>query len=436
MAVQVETLEKLERRITLTLAAETINGEVETRLKRRSRTVKADGFRPGKVPMSVVTQRYGYSVQYEVVNDRVGQAFAEATGQAKLRVAGAPRITQSETAPEGQLAFDATFEVYPDVRMGDLAAAQIERVSTEVTETAIDRTVEILRKQRRTFGLRAAAESAVEGDRVSIDFEGKIDGEPFAGGRAEAFQFIIGEGQMLAQFDEAVRGMKVGESKTFPLQFPADYQGAEVAGKEADFMVTMKKCEAANLPAVDDAFAKALGIKEASVEGLRADVKSNLEREVKFRVLARNKAAVMEALSKAAELDLPNALVANETERLISGAREDLKKRGVKEYDTAPIPPEIFKPQAERRVRLGLVVSELVRTHSLQAKPQQLQSHIEEMSRSYEKPAEVMRWYLGDRQRMSEVEAVVVENNVAEFVLSQAQVTDKVLPFDELMSAA
>ena len=436
MAVQVETLEKLERRITLVLPSETITGEVQTRLKRLARTVKADGFRPGKVPMSVVSQRYGYSVQYEVVNDRVGQAFAEATGQAQLRVAGAPRITQSETAPEGQLAFDATFEVYPDVRIGDLAAAQIERVSTEVTETAIDRTVEILRKQRRTFGLRAAAESAVEGDRVSIDFEGKIDGEPFAGGRAEAFQFIIGEGQMLAQFDEAVRGMKVGESKTFPLQFPADYQGAEVAGKEADFMVTMKKCEAANLPAVDDAFAKALGIKEASVEGLRADVKSNLEREVKFRVLARNKAAVMEALSKAAELDLPNALVANETERLISGAREDLKKRGVKEYDSVPIPPEIFKPQAERRVRLGLVVSELVRTHSLQAKPQQLQSHIEEMSRSYEKPAEVMRWYLGDRQRMSEVEAVVVENNVAEFVLSQAQVTDKVLPFDELMSAA
>jgi len=436
MAVQVETLDKLERRITLVLPSETITGEVQTRLKRLARTVKADGFRPGKVPMSVVSQRYGYSVQYEVVNDRVGQAFAEATGQAQLRVAGAPRITQNEQAPDGQLAFDATFEVYPEVSIGDLGAAQIERVSTEVTEAAIDRTVEILRKQRRTFGLRAAAEGAIETDRVSIDFEGKIDGEPFAGGRAEAFQFVIGEGQMLAQFDEAVRGMKVGESKTFPLQFPADYQGAEVAGKEADFMVTMKKCEAANLPAVDDAFAKALGIKEASVEGLRADVKSNLEREVKFRVLARNKAAVMEALSKAAELDLPNALVAGETERLIASAREDLKKRGVKEYETAPIPPEIFRPQAERRVRLGLVVAELVRSNGLQAKPQQLQSHIEEMSRSYEKPAEVMRWYLGDRKRMSEVEAVVIENNVAEFVLSKAQVTDKVLPFDELMSAA
>ena len=435
MAVQVETLEKLERRITLTLAAETINGEVTNRLKRLSRTVKADGFRPGKVPMSVVAQRYGYSVQYEVVNDRVGQAFNDATAEAQLRVAGAPRITQRDQSPEGTLAFDATFEVYPEIRIGDLSQAEVERVSTEVTEAAIDRTIEILRKQRRTFGLRPAAEGAQETDRITIDFEGKIDGEPFAGGKAEDFQFIIGEGQMLEQFDSAVRGMKVGESKTFPLQFPADYHGADVAGKEADFMVTVKKIEAQNLPAVDDALAKSLGIKEGTVEGLRADVKKNLEREVKFRVMARNKAAVMEALAAAAELDLPIALVAGETERLIEAARADLKQRGVKDADTAPIPAEIFKPQAERRVRLGLVVAELVRANNLRALPEQLQAHIEEMSQSYEKPAEVMRWYLSDRKRMSEVEAVVIENNVADFVLSRAKVTDKVLPFDELMTA-
>jgi len=436
MAVQVETLEKLERRITLTLAAEIINGEVSNRLKKLSRTVKADGFRPGKVPMSVVAQRYGYSVQYEVVNDRVGQAFNEAATEAQLRVAGAPRITQKEQSPEGTLSFDATFEVYPEVKIGDLSQAEIERVSTEVTEAAIDRTIEILRKQRRTFGLRAKDEAAVEGDRITIDFEGKIDGEPFAGGKAEDFPFIIGEGQMLEQFDSAVRGMKVGESKTFPLQFPADYHGADVAGKEADFMVTVKKIEAQNLPAVDDALARSLGIKEGTVEGLRADVKKNLEREVKFRVLARNKAAVMEALAQAAELDLPNALVASETDRLIENARADLKQRGVKDAETANIPAEIFRPQAERRVRLGLVVAELVRANSLRAKPEQLQAHIEEMSQSYEKPAEVLRWYLSDRKRMSEVEAVVIENNVAEFVLSKAKVTDKVLPFDELMTAA
>ena len=436
MAVQVETLEKLERRITLLLTADTISGEVETRLKKLSRTVKADGFRPGKVPMSVVSQRYGYQVQYEVVNDRVGQSFNNAVNEAKLRVAGAPKITQKDESPQGHMAFDATFEVYPEVTIGDLSTAEVERISTEVSEAAIDRTVEILRKQRRTFGLRAQAEGAVESDRVTIDFEGKIDGEPFDGGKAEAFQFVIGEGQMLAQFDEAVRSMKVGESKTFPLQFPADYHGKDVAGKEADFMVTVMKIEAQNLPAVDEALAKSLGIKEGTVDGLRADVKKNLEREVKFRVLARNKGAVMQALLNAAQLELPNALVAGETDRLIEGARADLKQRGVKDAETAPIPAEMFKPQAERRVRLGLVVAELVRNNNLQAKPEQLQAHIEELSQSYEKPAEVMRWYLTDRQRMAEVEAVVIENNVTEFVLGRVKVNDKVLPFDELMTQA
>lgn len=435
MTVNVETLDKLERRITLTLPANEINNEVESRLKRLSRTVKADGFRPGKVPMSVVAQRYGYSVQYEVMNDKVGEAFSQAADEAKLRVAGAPRITQKDDAAEGTIAFDATFEVYPEVKVGDLSSVEVERVSADVSEEAIDKTLDILRKQRRTFSQRPAAEGAQEGDRVTIDFEGKIDGEPFDGGKAEGFQFLIGEGQMLEQFDKAVRGMKAGESKTFPLQFPQDYHGKDVAGKEADFLVTMKKIEAQNLPEVDEAFAKSLGIPDGTVEGLRADIKRNLEREVKFRVQARNKAAVMDALLKVAELDVPKALVANEVERMTEQARADLKQRGVKDADKAPIPAEIFQPQAERRVRLGLAVAELVRTNNLQAKPEQLQAHIEELAQSYEKPAEVVRWYLSDRQRMAEVEAVVIENNVTEHVLAQAKVVDKTLPFDELMKA-
>ena len=333
------------------------------------------------------------------------------------------------------MAFDATFEVYPEVKLGDLSAVSLERVSTEVSDAAIDKTIDILRKQRRTFAQRPAVEGAAESDRVTIDFEGKIDGEPFSGGKAEAFQFIIGEGQMLAQFDTGVRGMKVGESKTFAVAFPADYHGQEVAGKEADFLVTMKKIESQTLPVVDEALAKSLGIEGGTIDALRADVKKNLEREVKFRVLARNKSAVMDALLASAELDLPQALVANETERLVESARADLKQRGVKDAATAPIPAELFTAQAERRVRLGLVVAELVRSQNLQAKPEQLQAHIEEMSQSYEKPAEVMRWYLSDRQRMAEVEAVVIENNVANHVLTTAKVTDKVLPFDDLMTA-
>jgi len=436
MAVTVETLEKLERRITLTLAAADINSEVENRLKKLARTVKADGFRPGKVPMSVVAQRYGYSVQYEVMNDKLGEAFSVAANEAQLRVAGAPKIAQKEESPEGQMAFDATFEVYPEVKLGDLSAADIERVASEVTDEAIDKTVDILRKQRRTFAQRAAPEAATDGDRVTIGFEGKLDGEPFAGGKADGFQFIIGEGQMLEAFEKAVRGMKVGESKTFPLAFPEDYHGKDVAGKEADFLVTVKKIETQHLPEVNEAFAKSLGIGEASVDGLRADIKKNLEREVKFRVLARNKGAVMDALVASAELDVPNALVSGEAERLVAAAREDLKKRGVKDADKAPIPEEIFKPQAERRVRLGLVVAELVRANNLQAKPEQLQAHIEELAQSYEKPAEVVRWYLSDRNRLAEVEAVVVENNVTDFVLAKAKVSEKALPFDELMATA
>jgi trigger factor len=434
MAVQVETLDKLERRITLSLPAATIASEVESRLRRLSRTVKADGFRPGKVPMSVVSQRYGYSVHSEVLNDKVGQVFSEAVTEAKLRVAGPPRITEKEGAPEGEVAFDATFEVYPEVKIGDLATAEVERVTTEVGEAAVDKTLDILRKQRRTFQQRPAAEPAAVDDRVTIDFAGTVDGVPFEGGKAEAFQFIIGEGQMLEQFDAAVRGMKTGDSKTFPLQFPADYQGKEVAGKEADFMVTVKKIEVPHLPAVDEAFAKSLGIGSGTVEALRGDIRKNLEREVKFRIQARNKANVMDALVKVAELEVPKALVAGETERMIEDMRADLKKRGMKDAETAQIPGEMFAGQAEKRVRLGLVVGELVRSQNLQAKPEQLQAHIEELSQSYEKPAEVMRWYLSDRKRMAEVEGVVVENNVANYVLERAKVTDKSVPFDELMA--
>ncbi len=436
MAVTVETLEKLERRITLTLAAADINTEVESRLKKLARTVKADGFRPGKVPMSFVAQRYGAQVQYEVVNDKLGEAFSVAANEAKLRVAGMPSIAQKDTAAEGELAFDATFEVYPEVKLGDLGEAEVERVAADVTDEAIDKTVEILRKQRRSFAQRGAADVAADGDRVTIDFEGKIDGEPFAGGKADGFQFLLGEGQMLEAFEKAVRGMKAGESKTFPLAFPEDYHGKDVAGKEADFLVTVKKIEAQHLPDVNEAFAKALGIKEGTVEALRADIKKNLEREVKFRVLAKNKGAAMDALVGKAELDVPKALVAGEAERMVANAREDLKKRGIKDADKAPIPAELFNEQAEKRVRLGLVVAELVRANNLQAKPEQLQAHIEEISQSYEKPAEVVRWYLSDRERMAEVEAVVIENNVTDFILGKAKVTDKQLPFDELMATA
>ncbi len=434
MAVTVETLEKLERKITLTLPVGVIQSEVDARLKKLARTVKMDGFRPGKVPMNVVAHRNGYSVHNEVMNDKFGQAFSAAANEAKLRVAGQPRISEKEGAPEGEMTFDAIFEVYPEVVFGDLTTAEVEKISADVSDAAIDKTLDILRKQRRTFSQRAMDAAAQDGDRATIDFEGKVDGETFAGGKADDFQFLIGDGQMLKEFEDAVRGMKTGESKTFPVNFPADYHGQDVAGKQADFLVTVKKLEAAHLPEVNEALAKSLGIADASVDGLRSDIKKNLEREVKFRVLARNKAAVMDALVSKAELDLPNASVQDELERMITAARADLKQRGVKDADKAPIPDDIFRPQAEKRVRLGLVVADLVRANNLQAKPEQLKAHIEELAASYEKPADVVKWYLSDNRRMAEVEGVVIENNVTDYVLSKAKVVEKAVSFDDLMA--
>ena len=433
MAVNVETLEKLERKMTLTLPLDSIRGEVDARLRKLARTVKMDGFRPGKVPMSVVTQRYGYSVQYEVMNDKVGEAFFSAANEAQLRVAGQPTITEKNGAPEGQMAFDAVFEVFPEVKIGDLATAEVEKVSAAATDEAIDRTLDILRKQRRSFAQRAQGAAAEDGDRVTVDFVGKIDGEPFEGGKAEDFAFVIAEGQMLPEFETAVRGMKLGESKTFPLAFPADYHGKDVAGKTADFMVTVKKIEAAHLPEVNEQLAKSLGVEGATVEGLRADIKKNLEREIKFRLNARNKQAVMDALLAKSELDLPKASVQAELGRMVESARADLKARGMKDVEKLPMPEDAFRPQAERRVRLGLVVAELVKAAKLQATPEQIKAQVEELAASYEKPEEVVRYYYADNRRLADVEAMVIENNVTEHVLGQAKVTEKTLGFDELM---
>ena len=433
MTVIVETLEKLERKITLNMPVDAVQSEVSARLRKMARTVKMDGFRPGKVPLNVVTQRYGYSVHYEVMNDKVGEAFAAAAAEAKLRVAGQPSITEAAGAAEGFMAFDAIFEVFPEVVIGDLSSAEVETVTAEVSDAAIDKTIDILRKQRRTFSQRPHDAAAQDGDRVTVDFAGKIDGEPFEGGKADDFQFILGDGQMLKEFEEATRGMKHGESKTFPLAFPAEYHGKDVAGKTADFLVTVKKIEAAHLPEVDNALAAALGIADGTVDGLRADIRKNLQREVKARLLARNKQVVMDALVSKAELDLPKASVQSEVERMVEGARADLKQRGIKDADKASIPAELFTAPAERRVRLGLVVAELVRTHQLHATADQIKAHIDELASSYEQPAEVVRWYHSDNRRMAEVESIVIENNVTAYVLSQLKVTEKSIGFDELM---
>jgi trigger factor len=273
-------------------------------------------------------------------------------------------------------------------------------------------------------------------DRVTVDFEGKVDGEPFQGGQASDFQFVVGEGQMLKEFEEAVKGMKTGESKTFPLSFPADYHGKDVAGKTADFMVSLKKIESAHLPELNEAFVKSLGVATPTVEGLKADIEKNLQREVKSRLLSKNKQVVLDALVSKSELDLPKSIVQSELDRMVERARADLKQRGIKDADKAPIPEDLFRPQAESRVRLGLVVSELVSSNDLYAKPDQIKDHIEHLASSYEKPEDVSRWYYSNQQNLAEVEALVVEENVTQYVLSQVKVKEKIVTFEELMGQA
>ena len=434
MSVNVETLEKLERKLVLTVPTENINFEINKRLQKLARNVKMDGFRPGKVPMNVVTKQYHASVQQEVMNEKVGRAFYDAVTEAGLNVAGQPTINQLPVTSATEMQFEALFEVFPEVQIGEIAQAEVEKIDAEVDDSAVERTLDILRKQRRTFAQRPADQAAADGDRVTVDFEGKIDGEVFEGGKAEDFQYMVGEGQMLKEFEDAVRGMKVGESKTFPLTFPEEYHGKEVAGKTADFLVTLKKVEAGQLPEVDGTLAKQLGVQDGSVETLRADIRKNLSREVKARLKSRNKNAVMDALIKVADLELPKVTVEAEISSMMDNARADMQKRGVKDVSNVQLPPDLFRNLAERRVRLALIVSSLVQQNKLQATPEQVKAHIEDLAASYEKPEEVVRWYQADPRRLSEIEAIVTEDNVTSFVLEKAKITEKKVGFDELMA--
>lgn len=442
MATAVETLGKLERRITISFPLTDVRTEVEKRLKVQARTAKAPGFRPGKVPLKMVAAQYGYQIESEVLNDKVGRAFNDAANENNLRVAGFPNIVPKEEAAEGQLAFDATFEVYPEVVIGDLTAVEIETVQADVSEAEIDKTIDILRKQRVHFHTKGEAGEhgdggeaiAANGDRVTVDFVGSIDGVEFPGGKADGYAFVLGEGRMLPEFEAATLGLKVGESKTFPLSFPEDYHGKDVAGKTASFTITLQKLEWAHLPEVDAEFAKSLGVADGDLVKMREDIKVNLQREVAGRVKARNKEAVMDALINVAELEVPKTLIAQDSERLAEMTRQDMAQRGMNVKDV-PFPAELFAEKAERRVRLGLILSQLVGDNKLQATPEQVKAQIEDFAQSYEDPREVLKYYYSDRRRLGEIEALVLEENVVTYVLGLSKVTTKAVAFDELMGS-
>lgn len=432
----VETLSGLERRIDLAVSVADIEKEVQAQLKRMARTAKAPGFRPGKVPLAMLERSHGPGIRYDVINNQVGRAFEQAIGDAKLRVAGSPTVRpKAEGVANDTLAFIATFEVYPEIPLPDLSVLSVTRYQTSVTEVEVERTLTMLRTQRATFEVRADR-AAQEGDRVALDFAGTIDGAPFEGGDAENFSFILGQGRILPEGEQAIRGLRAGESKVFPLTFPDNYHVKEVAGKTAQLSVTLKEVAEAILPPLDSEFAKSLGQAEGDLEQLKIDIRHAIERQVKTRAQGRTKASVIEALSQAATFDVPKTLIDNEARERIAATRQELKKRGMDNADAVPMSTEAFAPEAERRVRLGLMISELVKQVQLQPKPEQVRAIIEELAQNYDQPAQVISYYLADRQRRADIEAMALEDNVVAHVLEKAKVTDVQVPFDELMGMA
>ncbi|HEY7744378.1 MAG TPA: trigger factor [Burkholderiales bacterium] len=432
MQANLETLSALERRLSVSLPATDIDNEVESRLKRLSRTVKMHGFRPGKVPLKVVEQHYGPQVRQEVLGDAMQKSFGEAVRQQNLRVAGYPKFELASPADgAAEFQYRATFEIYPEVTVGEIAGRPIERPTLEVGETEVDKTLEIMRKQRARY--EPVEHAAQTGDRVTIDFRGTIDGADFPGSTGSGQQAVLGEGRLLPDFEGGVAGMKPEETKSFDVRFPDDYHGREVAGKTARFEVTLKQVAAPRLPEVDAGFAKSLGVADGDLARMRAEVRANLEREVAAKLRSRLRDQVMQALLDATRLEAPRSLVQMEIERLQAGARQELAARGVKVTAETPLPGNLFEQQARRRVTLGLILGELVKLHNLYPKPEQVRKQVEEQAASYERPEEVVKWFYAAPERLRDIESAALEDNVVAWALGVASVTDRKVDFDELM---
>ncbi len=441
MAVQIENLGSLDRKMTLEFARADLAKAREARLAKVGKTMKMPGFRPGKVPKNLVEKQHGMQVDFELQFDKAAELFYEESQKEGLALAGQPRLEPKSELNADKVVFDAFFEVLPEVKIGDLSGAEVTRYATDIGDAEIDRALDVLRKQQVHYHPRGQAgahgdgganTAAQNGDQAVIDFVGKIDGVEFAGGKAENFEYVLGEGRMLPEFEAATLGLKAGESKSFPLSFPADYHGKDVAGKTAEFTITVKSVNWPHMPAVDDAFALSLGVTEGGVAKMREEVKENLDREVKRRISSLLKNEVMEKLNTLCELDVPKSLVASEQERLVEGARQDLMQRGVPNAKDAPIPPEIFAEQALKRVRLGLILSELVKKHNLAVTADQIKAEIDEQAATYEDPKEVVRWFYSNPSRLKDIENLVLEDNVIKYFTSLAKVSDKSISFEEL----
>ncbi|MDD3883338.1 MAG: trigger factor [Gallionella sp.] len=427
----VETLSALERRLNAVVDQQAIRSQVTGKLKNIGRTAKIAGFRPGKVPTKVLEQHYGAQAHQEALGDALQASFAAAVETHALKVAGYPQFevkTADLNAPEVE--YSATFEVYPEIALGDLTAETLERSVFELSQEDIDNTVATLRKQRVTY--EQADRAARAEDQVRIDFTGTLDGEVFQGGEAKDYPFVLGVGRMLPEFEAAITGMKSGETKSFDMTFPEDYHGKDVAGKQVTFSVTLNSVEAPKLPELDAEFAKSVGIEDGDVKKLESEIRSNLGREVARRLKGRNKEAAMDALLKVAAFDLPKALIDWEMQSLMQQTVQDMEARGMKMQGVS-LPPELFRDRAERRVKLGLILADLADKHDMKAKPEQIRTLIEDLAESYDEPEQMVNWYYADPARLQEIENLVIEENLMAWVLGQCKAGEKSLTFQELM---
>ena len=433
MQMTLETLGQLERRLHVAVPIEQIEGEVRKRLARLAKTVKIAGFRPGKVPLKMVTQQYGPQVRSDVISDTVQSSLNDAIRAQNLRVAGYPRIEPKQPAAEDQFEFSAVFEVYPEITLGDLSGVKIVRPVADVTADDVEHTLNILRKQNVRYEL--VERPAQNEDRVMVDFSGRMDGVEFPGGQAKDFAITLGEGRMLPEFDTALTGMTAGETKTFKLVFPPEYHGREVAGRMAEFSLTVHSVAQPILPEIDAEFARKFGIASGSVDELRSEVTANLTLELKRKIEAVLKQQVIQALRSTSQLVVPKSLVELEAENLLRRTSEEMKQRGAQESNL-PTSADIFRPQAEDRVAFGLILNEIVRVNQLQPKPEQVRALVAEAAQSYEQPDAVIRWHYDKPERLNDFETAAVEHNVVQWALGRAHVEDQATTFSALMEPA
>ena len=430
----VETVSALERRINAFIPQQAILGEVAARLKKIGRTAKLAGFRPGKIPTKVLEQYYGAQAHQEALGEALQNSFADVAQAQNLKVAGYPEFdVKTADLKAEKIEYSATFEVYPEVVVGSLAAEALEHTTYALSEADVTNTIDTLRKQRAEFV--AADRAAQSEDKVTVDFTGKLDGEIFQGGEAKDYPVQIGVGRMLPEFEAAIIGMKIGETKSFDMTFPETYHGKDVAGKEVTFTLTLNKVEAPKLPELDAAFAEAVGVAGGDVTKLVSEIKANLQRELDRRLKVRNKDVAMEALLKVTAFDAPKALIEWESKALMQQTLRDMEQRGMK-AGGMQLPLELFKEQATKRVKLGLILAEVVKANKLEAKPEQVKALVQEYAQSFDEPEQVVRWYAADPKRLQEVENLALEENVVAWVMSQARVTEKTAIFAELMGNA